>query len=217
LNSSGKQVKSKQRVADHGEVFTAKREVNAMLDMVKEETERIESTFLEPACGDGNFLIEILARKLKVVAGRYADNQLDYELHATIAISSIYGVDILEDNVRECRHRLNSFFLEQYKKLFPNTCKEECKKSVEYLLGKNIIWGDALDYKLVEDKNVFITFCEWTAVDEMMIKRKDFTMQSLLTNDVFAEIADSYDIDDFLPPDKEYPAIHFLRLYELGE
>ena len=73
------QVKSKQRVADHGEVFTAEREVNAMLDLVKQETERIDSRFLEPACGDGNFLAEILRRKLAVVKARYKNNIADYE------------------------------------------------------------------------------------------------------------------------------------------
>ena len=94
-----KQVVSRKRVADHGEVLTAKREVAAMLDLVKQETERIESRFLEPACGDGNFLTEILERKLRVVAARYVKSQLDYERNAVLAVSSIYGIDILEDNV----------------------------------------------------------------------------------------------------------------------
>ena len=61
-----KQIKSKQRVADHGEVFTDEKEVGAMCDLVIEETQRIDSRFLEPACGDGNFLIEILKRKLNI-------------------------------------------------------------------------------------------------------------------------------------------------------
>lgn len=90
-----KQTKSKRRVADHGEVFTAEREVNAMLDLVKQETERIDSRFLEPACGNGNFLAEILQRKLAVVKSRYGKNAADYERYAVIAVSSIYGVDIL--------------------------------------------------------------------------------------------------------------------------
>src|SRR5512139_4180031 len=101
-----KQVVSKKRVADHGEVYTDKREVNAMLDLVKQETERIESRFLEPACGTGNFLSAILERKLAVVEKRYGKSQLDFERYAVLAISSIYGIDILEDNVRQCRHRL---------------------------------------------------------------------------------------------------------------
>ena len=90
------QVKSRQRVTDHGEVFTAQREVNAMLDLVKQETERIDSRFLEPACGTGNFLVEILKRKLAVVEQRYAKSQIEYERYAILALSSIYGVDILQ-------------------------------------------------------------------------------------------------------------------------
>ena len=92
------QVKSKQRVADHGEVLTGAREVNAMLDLVKAETERIDSRFLEPACGTGNFLAEILRRKLRVVEGRYGKSQLDYERYAVLAVSSVYGIDILYYN-----------------------------------------------------------------------------------------------------------------------
>ena len=104
------QVKSKKRVADHGEVFTSEREVNAMLDLVKNETERIDSRFLEPACGNGNFLAEILNRKLNVVDLRYIKNQKEWEKYAIIGITSIYGVDIMEDNTIECRARLLKIF-----------------------------------------------------------------------------------------------------------
>ena len=95
---SVKQVKSKKRVADHGEVFTNEREVNAMLDLVKQETERIDSRFLEPACRYGNFLAEILKRKLNVVITRYKKSQLEFERNSITALTSIYGVDLLEDN-----------------------------------------------------------------------------------------------------------------------
>src|SRR5439155_12611950 len=100
------QVGTKKRVSDHGEVLTGQREVNAMLDLVRQETERIESRFLEPACGTGNFLTAVLERKLAVVEKRYGKSQLDFERYAVLATSSIYGIDILEDNVRQCRHRL---------------------------------------------------------------------------------------------------------------
>src|SRR3954452_2041350 len=95
------QVRTKKRVSDHGEVLTGQREVNAMLDLVKQETDRIDSRFLEPACGDGNFLIAILERKLVVVEHRYGKSQLDFERYAVLAVSSIYGIDILPDNVRD--------------------------------------------------------------------------------------------------------------------
>lgn len=97
-NQSANQVKSKDRVTNHGEVFTHEREVNAMLDLVNQETERIDSRFLEPACGNGNFLAEVLRRKLAVVGSRYKRNQIDYEGYAILAVSSIYGIDIQLDN-----------------------------------------------------------------------------------------------------------------------
>src|SRR5438874_3934532 len=103
-------IKSKRRVADHAEVFTPPWLVEKMLDLVKPETERIDSRFLEPACGTGNFLAEILERKLHVVEARYVKSQLDYERYAILAVSSVYGVDILEDNVRQCRQRLFGIF-----------------------------------------------------------------------------------------------------------
>src|SRR4051794_32263102 len=101
-----RQVVSKKRVADHGEVYTRQREVDAMLDLVKPETERIDSRFLEPACGTGNFLAEILRRELRVVERRYGRRALEYERYAILAVSSIYGIDLLQDNVTRCRQRL---------------------------------------------------------------------------------------------------------------
>src|SRR5436190_23895633 len=101
-----KPLTSKERVTEYAEVFTSNREVNAMLDLVKQETERIDSRFLEPACGHGNFLAEILRRKLDVVQSRYRKSPAEYERYTLLAVSSIYGIDLLEDNVRECRKRL---------------------------------------------------------------------------------------------------------------
>ena len=123
---NAQQVVSKKRVADHGEVYTSKREVNAMLDLVKNETERIESRFLEPACGTGNFLTEILDRKLAVVHSRYGKNQLEYERYALLAVSSLYGIDILEDNIKECQTRLFNSFEQPYTALFKDTVQQEC-------------------------------------------------------------------------------------------
>src|SRR3989338_1831439 len=139
------QVVSRKRVTDHGEVYTGKREVNAMLDLVKQETERIESRFLEPACGTGNFLTEILERKLNIVESRYNKSQLEYERYGILAVSSVYGIDILEDNVVECRNRLFDIFDQKYTSLFKEGVKEECRDAVKHILEKNIIWGNALD------------------------------------------------------------------------
>jgi type I restriction-modification system DNA methylase subunit len=106
--------KSRKRITDHGEVFTADREIHAMLDLVRDETERIDSRFLEPACGDGNFLAEILRRKLDIVDSRYKRNQSEWERYSIIALSSIYGVDILEDNTLACRERLLAIYDTRY-------------------------------------------------------------------------------------------------------
>jgi SAM-dependent methyltransferase len=212
------QVKSKKRVTDHGEVFTSEREVNAMLDLVKQETERIDSRFLEPACGTGNFLVEILQRKLTVVERRYGKNQIEFERYSIIAISSIYGIDLLIDNVEEARKRLFDIFNKQYTKKYKNNCKEECRTSVKFILGRNILRGDALT--LLTDNNEPIVFSEWSAINGSMIKRKDFTLDNLLKAEsskvpggLFEEF---YETDPaFLPkPIKDYPLTHFLKLAE---
>src|SRR3984957_8481069 len=152
LAKGEKKVVSRKRVADHGEVYTAEREVTAMLDLVKQETARIESRFLEPACGKGNFLAAILERKLCVVESRYGQSQLDYERNAILAVSSLYGIDILEDNVATCRKRLFDVFEQQYNSLFKVAATDDCRISVKYLLERNIIWGDAFTLTTVGEK-----------------------------------------------------------------
>ncbi|MFZ3115072.1 MAG: DNA methyltransferase [Syntrophales bacterium] len=212
------QVKSKKRVADHGEVLTGKREVNAMLDLVKSETERIDSRFLEPACGTGNFLTEILARKLRVVEARYGKSQLDFERYSILAVSSIYGIDILEDNVQQCRHRLFGIFDLSYLRLFKNKTNDNCRESVRYILERNIIWGDALTLKTVGEKLGYIVFSEWSPVNGSMLKRRDFTFHGLLENAAMKELPLFSDLgeDVFLPtPEKEYPLTHFLEVADV--
>jgi len=215
-----KQVVSKQRVADHGEVLTGKREVNAMLDLVKQETERIDSRFLEPACGTGNFLSEILERKLRVVEARYSKSQLDYERYAILAVSSIYGIDILEDNVQHCRHRLFGIFDLNYLRLFKNKTNDDCRESVRYILERNIIRGDALTLKTVGDNPQPIVFSEWSPVNGSMLKRRDFTFHGLLMHESMKELPLFSDLgeDVFIPtPEKEYPLTHFLEVADVDK
>lgn len=213
-----RQVVSKKRVADHGEVYTSDREVNAMLDLVKQETERIDSRFLEPACGTGNFLVEILRRKLNVVANRYRKNQLEFERYAVLAISSIYGIDILEDNIIACRERLFELFDKGYSKLYKEKSKDECRKSVKYILGLNIILGDALTLKTVDKNPEPVIFPEWSPVNGSNIKRRDYAFQDLLNHASTKEMPLFSDLgeDVFLPtPVKEYPITHFLRISDV--
>jgi SAM-dependent methyltransferase len=206
--NTDQQVKSNERVQKHGEVFTAEREVNAMLDLVKQETERIDARFLEPACGNGNFLAEILRRKLEIVENRYKNNQPDWERYAVLAVSSIYGIDILEDNVKECRERLFGIFNEKYRSLYDDNCKEECCKSVKYLLKCNILWGDALDYTNPETK-VPVVFSEWSAVNGVYLKRRDYKFRFLVEKthqfSLFNDEGNAASIDQ--PVKDDYPVI----------
>ncbi len=211
-----KQVVSKKRVADHGEVLTGKREVNAMLDLVKQETERIESRFLEPACGTGNFLSEILERKLRVVEFRYEKIQLEYERNAVLAVSSIYGIDILKDNVQECRNRLFDIFDLNYTRLFIFGARNECRNAVKYILERNIIHGDALDLKTVGNNPRPIIFSEWSPVNGSMLKRRDFMLSFLVDKQHQLMIFSDENNEAYLnEPVKEYPLTHFLEVADV--
>lgn len=151
-----RQTKSKQRVADHGEVFTAEREVKAMCDLVKQETERIESRFLEPACGNGNFLAEVLSRKLVVVRSRYGKSPADYEKYSVLAVTSIYGVELLPDNAAECRARLFGLWNEAYTANNRQAANDQCREAVRFILEKNILCGDALTLRQADDSPIIL-------------------------------------------------------------
>lgn len=234
------QIKSKQRVTDHGEVFTAEREVNAMLDLVKQETERIDSTFLEPACGTGNFLVEILRRKLAVVKKNYYPRRgscHDYELYAMKAVMSIYGVDLLQDNVDACQERLFQIFDDEYTAVCKGEANDSYREAIRYVLSQNILCGNALSMMKVDllgnDTNEFIIFPEWSFPrNDSMVKRRDFRLDVLLKENgdennydsfsLFEDDAMSLDMweedpvtKEMIPkPIKEYPLIHYRRIAE---
>ena len=203
-----RQIKSKERVSKHGEVFTAEREVNAMLDLVRQETERIESRFLEPACGDGNFLIEILRRKLAVCEERVRRKQftqLQYEKHAVWAVSSIYGIELLPDNAEACRQRLYRYFCEQYERLFGKQSKPACRRAVSYLLERNIIMGDALTYRRVDDPNAWIVVSEWSFIGDGKVVRRDYSFSYLVATGQGGDRFSDTPCDTF-------PPVYFLDL-----
>ena len=214
LSAPKGQIKSKERVSAHGEVFTADREVNAMLDLVKQETERIDSRFLEPACGNGNFLAKILERKLSVVRTHYRQCRADYELQSFLAVGSLYGIEIQQDNVAECRERLYDIFLREYTSLFPDKTDEEFLKSIRYVFSRNILWGDALTLQTPDGARPII-FSEWSAMGNQ-IKRRDFTLDMLLRNQPIEEPNLFSDLGDeaFIPtPIAEYPLIHYTQIH----
>ena len=169
------QVKSKQRVADHGEVYTNPREVNAMLDLVKEQSFSLSATFLEPACGNGNFLIEILRRKLRSLAEQYGKQPLAYDTHLLQVVGSIYGIDILPDNIAECRERLFNELLDTYEQVQGHSLEKALAESVRFIMQKNLICGDALTYKTADGQP--IVFYEW------LFSEPDFTQVAYRTFD----------------------------------
>ena len=194
-----KQVKSKQRVTEHGEVFTGEREVNAMLDLVKQETERVDSRFLEPACGDGNFLAEILRRKL-VAARRMAIPPRrkkplpeEFDRQSVIAVASCYGVEILMDNVTACRNRLFGIWEQHYKEVCQREADADVQRTIRFILERNIICGDALSYRKVDengnDTKEPIVFSEWSFITGDKMQRKDFQFDKLVNGDYEPEPA----------------------------
>lgn len=158
-----------------------------MLDLVKQETERIDSRFLEPACGDGNFLAEILRRKLAVVKRKYKKSPIDYEKNAVLAATSIYGVDILQDNVDTCRQRMFEIWDKEYQTVLKKEVNEDCREAVQFIFGRNIVCGNALSLKKVDlygkDIDEPIVFSEWAFVTGFNLQRSDYTFDRLLDGD----------------------------------
>jgi hypothetical protein len=173
-------IRSKQRVADHGEVFTPEWLVDAMLDLVQDETERLDSRFLEPACGSGNFLKKILKRKLATVEIKYAKSDFDRNHYAVLSLMCIYGVELLEDNIEECKANLLEVFAE-YLNLQPEHALYAC---ADYVLRQNIVHGDALAMKDMSGKP--ITFAEWGYLGKGKFQRRDFRFDVLTGSSAFS-------------------------------
>lgn len=214
LVDSEVQVKSSDRVKNHGEVLTARREVEAMLDLVKNESERIDSRFLEPACGDGNFLVAILERKLRVVTERYRTKKADFEVQLLSALSSIYGIDLLEDNVELAIERMFDMACVCYKNALRVHPDEEFKNIMKFVLRKNILQGDSLNGI---DK---IVFTQWTLIG-YQFKREEYSFSQMnqeaeiLNTPLFASLTNDKGEDVFIPqPIKTYSLVHYKNLLE---
>ena len=237
VKSQNLQIKSKKRVAERGEVFTAEREVKAMCDLVAQECDRIDSRFLEPACGNGNFLDEILTRKLNTVKKLYKSNPYDYERYSVLAISSVYGVDIMQDNVFECRERLFDLWNKDYKAVCKKAVNIETQNAVRYILSKNILCGNALTLMCVDenqnDLDTPIIFPEWSLMLGTKLKRRDFRLDVMLKandkpkseqlslldipEDIRKYLSINPTTKEYMPlPICEYPPVHYRKVQENG-
>jgi len=172
-------VKSKQRVADHGEVFTPAWLVEAMLDLVKDETERIDSRFLEPACGSGNFLVRILQRKLAAVELKFGRSDFERRHYALLAVMCTYGIELLEDNIAECRANMLEI-LADYLKLEES---DKLYKAASYVLSQNLVHGDAMKMLTVDGRP--LTFAEWGYLGKGKFQRRDFRFDALTQSSAF--------------------------------
>lgn len=173
-------VKSKQRVADHGEVFTPAWMVEAMLDLVKEETERIDSRFLEPACGSGNFLVQILQRKLTAVELKYGKSDFERRYYALLALMCIYGIELLADNIDECRANVLEI-LAEYLNL---DASDELYRAASYVLAQNLVHGDALTMRTHGGQPII--FAEWGYLGKGKFQRRDFRLDTLTLSSTFS-------------------------------
>lgn len=195
-------VKCKRRVADHGEVFTPAWLVEAMLDLVKGETERIDSRFLEPACGSGNFLVQILRRKLVAVERKYGKSDFERRHYALLGLMCIYGIELLTDNIAECRANMLEIFAE-----YLNLDESDALfRAASYVLSQNIVHGDAL--KMRTHNGQSITFAEWGYLGKGKFQRRDFRLDILTQSAAYSvegSLFANLKKEEIFTPAKTYP------------
>jgi N-6 DNA Methylase len=201
-------VRSKQRVADHGEVFTPASTVQAMLDLLKDETERIDSRFLEPTCGSGNFLLQVLGRKLAAVERRFGKSGFEKRHYALLGLMCIYGIELLDDNVTECRANLVQI-LSDYLKL---TEADDFYRAAIHVLSVNIVHGDALT--MLTNSGHPITFAEWGYLGKGKFQRRDFRYDTLVQMSSFAGDTLFSDLGrhEIFTPVRNYPPLNAAEL-----
>lgn len=201
-------IKSRRRVADHGEVFTPGWLVEHMLDLVERESERIDSRVLEPACGSGNFLVPILARKLATVQVRHGRSNFEKRHYALFALMCTYGIELLQDNVDECRSNLAHVF-----STFLGNDDDEWERAARAVLAANIVQGDALTMTRPEGKPII--FPEWGYLGKGKFQRRDFryddlTQRASYEGTLFGEL----DEDDLFVPTQTYPTMNVRQIAE---
>lgn len=193
-------IKSRERVSDYGEVFTPAWLVEEMLDLVKSESERIDSRFLEPACGSGNFLVAVLRRKLATVEARYGSSEFERRHYALLAVMSIYGIELLPDNAAECRQNLLDIFADY----FGIASTPEWPLAAKAVLAANIIEGDAID--MTDSDKRPITFPEWGYLGAGRYQRRDFQLRDLTQRSSFeGTLWESPEAHAAFLPAKDYP------------
>lgn len=178
--AQGSFIKSKKRMADHGEVFTPAWMIDAMLDLVKDETERMDSRFLEPACGSGNFLVQVLRRKLLAVELKYNRSEFEKRHYALLSLMCIYGIELLPDNIAECSANL----LESFTEYLGVDYADDFYRAANLVLSVNLVHGDALTMKASDGQP--IAFAEWGYLGNGKFQRRDFRLDILMLSSTFS-------------------------------
>lgn len=173
-------IRNKKRVADHGEVFTPSWLVDAMLDLVKGETDRIDSRFLEPACGSGNFLVRVLQRKLAAVEIKFGKSEFEKQHYALLGLMCIYGIELLDDNIAECRANL----IEIFSCYLGLTEVDDLFLAASFILSCNLVHGDALTMQMRSGDP--IVFAEWGYIGKGKFQRRDFRLDVLTGSSKFS-------------------------------
>ena len=196
-------VRSKRRVADHGEVFTPAWMVEAMLDLVKAESERIDSRVLEPACGTGNFLVPVLRRKLAAVELKFGKSDFEKRHYALLGLMCVYGIELLDDNVAECRENM----LEILADYIGLDEQDDLSRAAAYVLSQNVVHGDALTMRTSTGQP--ITFAEWGYLGKGKFQRRDFRFDTLTQMSSFGEDTLFADLGkhEIFTPTKSYPPL----------
>ncbi len=197
-------IKSKKRVADHGEVFTPPWLIENMLDLVKGETERIDARFLEPACGSGNFLVPVLRRKLAAVESKYGKSDFERQHYALLALMCIYAIELLVDNIAECRANL----LEVFASYLNLNESDELYRAAFFVLSQNLVHGDAMTMHDHEGKP--ISFAEWGYIGRGKFQRRDFRLDVLTGSSAFSAEGSLFahlGKHELFTPTKSYPTI----------
>lgn len=201
-------VRTRQRVRDHGEVFTPAWLVEAMLELVKDESMRIDSRFLEPACGSGNFLIQVLTRKLATVERKYGRSDFEKRNYALLGLMCLYGIELLDDNIAECRQNMLEIF-DAYLGLAP---ADDLHRAAEFVLSQNVIHGDAMTMR--NRAGAPITFAEWGYLGKGKFQRRDFRLDTLSQMSSFGDETLFADLGrhEVFAPTKTYPVMTIQEL-----
>lgn len=206
-------IKSRKRVADHGEVFTPAWMVDAMLDLVKEESERIDSRFLEPACGSGNFIVKVLQRKLAAVEKKFGKSDFEKQHYALLALMCIYGIELLADNIAECRENMLEIFADYLNIDEP----DDLYRAAFYVLSQNLVHGDALMMCAISGEP--ISFAEWGYLGKGKFQRRDFRFDTLTHSSAYSQEGTLFahlGKHEIFMPTKTWPPMALSELAALG-